>query len=477
MTGKASFAPARLSRRHLLRGLGAGSVLLAPFLKHRSAWAQAESGPAGNLIVFFTPNGHYREQFGAEGADAGPGLNFMPSLAPLQPYASDVTVIKGLCSKTPTNIASHQDICRILTCCNVPGGQKAETDATQFTAYGPSIDQSIGMAINQNPLVVAVDPYRDQPQWRTLLSWRASQVNEPFVKDFNLIFSNVFGAMTGTTSASQMAATMRAQQRNQSILDLVTSDIATFRARVSTADRIHLDTYLDSIRTVEQRVAMSSSVSSAACNASALQPRIAALPAAPMQSDDKSPDGVVATMQQFGELHMDLISTAFACAARRIAVIQWQGASEGYDVGANQGSPTHHSVSHFQFGSSSAQRWAAIDTWYAQRFAYLMNSLKTLNVLDNTVIVWVSEITEGHNQNNMVIVVAGGKSLGMKLGQYIQYPLNGPEVEGTGAIPVGQDPRNKGLPDLWVSVQNAMGVPATSFGDAGWSTGGLSELR
>jgi Protein of unknown function (DUF1552) len=472
MTGKASFGPARLTRRHLLRGLGAGTVLLAPFLKYRSAWAQPAQ--SGNLLIFYTPNGHLRAQFGAAGPDAGAGFNLLPSLAPLQEYQSDVTVIKGLCSKTPTNIDSHQDIVRILTQCNTPGGQKNETDATQFTAYGPSIDQSIGAAINQQPLVVAVDPYRDQPYWRTLLSWNAPMVNEPFVKDFTTIFASVFGGVAGTQSAAQMAAVLRAQQRNQSILDLVTGDIATFRARVSTADRIHLDTYLTSIRSVEQRIAVQSSGN--ACSLTSLQTRAAALGTPPIQSNDTSADGLVAQMTQFGQLHMDTIATAFGCGARRIAVIQWQGASEGYDVGANVGSPTHHSASHYQV-PNAAMRLQAIDTWYATQFAYMMNALKAQNVLDTTIIVWVTEITEGHNTNNMVNVVAGGASLGMKLGQYIEYPFYGQEVEGAGAIPYAQDPRNHGLPDLWVSVQNAMGVPAKTFGDAQWSTGGLPELR
>jgi hypothetical protein len=472
MTGKASFGPARLSRRSLLRGLGAGTALLGPFLKYRSAWAQPAQ--SGNLLIFYTPNGHLRAQFGASGPDAGGGLNFLPSLAPLTPYASDVTVIKGLCSKTPTNIDSHQDIVRILTQCNTPGGQKNETNDTQFTAYGPSIDQSIGMAINQQPLVVAVDPYRDQPYWRTLLSWRAATVNEPYVKDFTTIFTSVFGGVAGTQTAAQMAAVQRAQQRNTSILDLVTGDISTFRTRVSTADRVHLDTYLDSIRSVEQRIAMTSS--GTGCNVAALQARATALPTAPLQSDDKSPDGVVAQMQMYGRLHVDTIASAFACGARRIGVIQWQGASEGYDVGADVGSPTHHSASHYQV-PNAAMRLQAIDTWYATEFAYMLNSLKTLGVLDTTVIVWVTEITEGHNTNNMVVVVAGGKSLGMKLGQYIQYPFVGQEVEGAGAIPYAQDPKNHGLPDLWVSIQNAMGVPAKTFGDPQWSTGGLPELR
>jgi hypothetical protein len=124
-----------------------------------------------------------------------------------------------------------------------------------------------------------------------------------------------------------------------------------------------------------------------------------------------------------------------------------------------------------------AQHWADIDSWYSERFAYMLNALKTLNVLDRTVIAWVSEITEGHCQVNMVSVVAGGQAVGMKMGQYVLYPLKGQEKEGSGAIPIQQDPANKGLNDLWVTVQQAMGVMSGTFGDAKYCTGGLSELR
>ena len=148
-----------------------------------------------------------------------------------------------------------------------------------------------------------------------------------------------------------------------------------------------------------------------------------------MQNDDKSPGGVVAEMQARGELWMDMIATAFACGTRRVAVIQWQGASEGYNPADDMGSPNHHSVTQ---GAARSDHWVAIDTWYANRFAYQLAALKKLGVLDRTIVVWVSEITEGHNQLNMVTVVAGGQALGMKMGQYIQYPFTGTGDRGLG---------------------------------------------
>src|SRR6185295_2715090 len=118
--------------------------------------------------------------------------------------------------------------------------------------------------------------------------------------------------------------------RNQSLLDFIKNDVSTFRTRVNTNDKVQLDAYLDSLRSVEQKVAQVQSTAS--CSADALQMAVSGLPAkAPLQNDDKSPDGLVDQMQKRGEVWMDMIATAFACGSRRVAVIQWQGASEGYD--------------------------------------------------------------------------------------------------------------------------------------------------
>jgi Protein of unknown function (DUF1552) len=463
----------RFSRRSLLRGLGAGTALLEPFLRQRAAMAQA--APPGNLLIFYTPNGHKRrlvvdglETLAFDAASVAGGLALGQSLMPLQPFQNDVAVIRGLNLKTPTFITSHQDICRILTCWGAP---REINDESQFTAFGPSIDQSIGQALNQKPLVVAVDPYRPDPHWRTNLSWSASGVVAPFVKDHQAVFDDLFGGLPAPPRAP-----------TGSWLDSLRSDIATFRTRVNSQNRAHLDAYLTAVQSLERKAKLppfspQAPLPPAACTTSALGTRIAALPAqAPVQVDDKSQDGLVAEMQTRGELWMDTIAMAFACGSRRVAVIQWQGASEGYDPAGDLGSPTHHSTTMNAF---PVEHWAAIDTWYAQRFAYQLAALKQLSILDRTIVVWVSEITEAHNQVDMVTVVAGGQLLGMKTGQYIQYPFTatGMEIEGSAAIPIAQDPANRSLSDLWVTIQQAMGVNKATFGDPKWSTGPLTELR
>jgi hypothetical protein len=91
----------RFSRRALLGGLGAGAVLLEPFLRLRSAWAAPAQ--SGNLLIFFTPNGHKRALtvnnvttpcFDATGSATS--LTLGSALTALEPYKSDVAVVKGL---------------------------------------------------------------------------------------------------------------------------------------------------------------------------------------------------------------------------------------------------------------------------------------------------------------------------------------------------------------------------------------------
>jgi hypothetical protein len=444
------------SRRNLLRGLGAGAVLLSPFVRHRSSMAQ--SAAAGNVLIFFTPNGHIKEEFEADGS--GASFTLKKSLAPLEAYKSDLAVIRGLSLKTPTEINSHDDICRIMTCCDGPD---------KALAYGPSIDHVIGNALGKRPLYVNPEPNRAEGHWRNALSWRASGEAEPFLTNHTAVFSSLFAGAT-MPGAMPDQAVERARARNKSLLDFVKDDIQTFRGRINSEDKAHLDLYLDSLRDVEQRVTMSAGGGGGGlCTPQPLQDRLAMLPTTPEQKDDASPAGLAENLRQNGELMVDMIAAGFACGTQRVASILWQGASEGLDPANNTGSPNHHSVSH----STDFDSWKSIDVWYAQRFAYTLEALKKVNMLDKTVVVWLTEIAQGHETGDFVHIVAGGQALGIKTGQRIWYPFTG----NPGDKNVLKDPKHRSLADLWVTVQQAMGVPDETFGDAQWSTGPLLELR
>lgn len=449
------------SRRNLLRGLGAGAVLLSPFVRHRMSLAQA--APAGNVLIFFTPNGHIKDEF--DGAGGSAAFTLKKSLAPLESYKQDIAVIRGLTLKTTTDINSHDDIVRHLTCFEGPDKAKA---------YGPSLDHVIGNAIGQRPIFITPEPARHETYWRNALSWRESGVAEPFFTDPTAVFNKLFAGGTPSMDAAMPdQAAERARARNKSILDFVSSDIQTFRGRINSEDKQHLDLYLDSLRDVERRVTADGSVvgggAGGVCTPDAVKARIAGLPVTPVQKDDNSPAGMAENLRANGELMTDLVASAFACGTQRVASILWQGASEGLDPMNNTGSPNHHSISH----SSDFDSWKGIDVWYAERFAYTLEALKKVNMLDKTIVVWITEIAQGHECGDFVHVVGGGQALGVKTGQHILYPFKG----NPGDKAVLKDPANRSLADLWVNVQNAMGVTSETFGDPKWCTGPLMELR
>src|SRR5690606_2348167 len=87
--------PWRISRRTVLRGLGAALALptleaMAP----ATARAQAPGGPPKRLLFYFVPNGIYMPAWVPDGE--GPDFRFSPTLSPLEPYRDDVLVVSGL---------------------------------------------------------------------------------------------------------------------------------------------------------------------------------------------------------------------------------------------------------------------------------------------------------------------------------------------------------------------------------------------
>ena len=76
-------------------------------------------------------------------------------------------------------------------------------------------------------------------------------------------------------------------------------------------------------------------------------------------------------------------------------------------------------------------------------------------VLDNTCILYGSSNSKTHNNNNYPLILAGGRKMGYRHGQYLKCDSQTP------------------FSNVFVTIQQQMGVPAESFAD---STGPLQEL-
>ena len=81
-------------------------------------------------------------------------------------------------------------------------------------------------------------------------------------------------------------------------------------------------------------------------------------------------------------------------------------------------------------------------------------------LLDNTAIIWTSEVARGntHTWQNMPLLIAGSMGGSFKTGRYIQYST----------------PRSTN--DLFVSLLNAYGIDEDNFGDSDFCNGALPGL-
>jgi hypothetical protein len=160
----------------------------------------------------------------------------------------------------------------------------------------------------------------------------------------------------------------------------------------------------------------------------------------------------------------DLLVASLACDLTRVGTMQWADSESKFPLNfAPLSLPDHHhGYQHDSVYDPNAL--FEIYHWFGQNFAYLLERLASVNegdgtLLDNTVVLWVSEIQEppSHAQTNMPFVVAGGKNAGIKTGRWLQAP--------------GQPHNN-----LLVSLLNVFGGAETTFGHPSYCTGALAGL-
>ena len=177
-----------------------------------------------------------------------------------------------------------------------------------------------------------------------------------------------------------------------------------------------------------------------------------------------------ANFAAIGRLQMDLIVLALSCDLTRVASVMFSNSLS--DVSHRQapgwldgeGGSQHYMVHTFADDDS---RLVRINTWYASQFAYLLAKMKAQkepdgsSLLDHSLLFWPHEIAIGkvHDGRNTPYLLAGKLGGALKAGRYLQYG--------------GQGRRNN---DLLISILNAFGVSATTFGKPEWCHGALPGL-
>jgi hypothetical protein len=284
----------------------------------------------------------------------------------------------------------------------------------------------------------------------------------PYLKPLDL-YTRVFGTMM--PGGTDDAALARARAAKKSVLDFSMRELDRLRTLAPASQTMMIEAHAQAIRDLEKEI--DAQPSSMTCGLTTAPPNISAIP-----DDGKDHAETInvttaddATHKQIGEYHMAIIRAAFACDLTRVATFQWSPgtnhiAFKGLHPANLNGIYTHHPVSH-QVGdteifetdptkrSANVQYLANVGIWYNQRMGELVNLLKTTKdiygnaILDNTVVPFLSEVSRAtHARDNLPICIFGGKNLGFKGGQFLQFP-------------------NRPFTDLWLTILDAFGLPAT----------------
>jgi len=186
-----------------------------------------------------------------------------------------------------------------------------------------------------------------------------------------------------------------------------------------------------------------------------------------------------------GQTQLRLIKAAFACDLVRVATFMWAsgtswvqfpGTFQGATLPGNFTSAPLHGVA----TSNDAETigWLSqIDQFYSAATSTVLQEFATTPdidgnmLLDNTIILYVSEIARAYdsNQQNVPVIVFGGKNTRLNGGTFLKVQ-GGPLPAQNGSL--GNRPFN----DLWLALAPVFGVSLTALGDKTQFTGPLPGI-
>jgi hypothetical protein len=496
----------KLKRRAFLQGCGGAAALLSPLLRSIEARAQGVKAPLRLLIVHHplgaAPGlGSWRPNASATTTNFTLPFESAPfEAAGLKPYMSMIDGLNVVFATRDPNANTGQNtheggMATIMTGVPVLGKIGREDHA----AGGASIDQ---LLLDNSPLLggptrtdatpfgslrLAADVRsdRDEVAPRTL-SYRPvvanqsdiSKARQPMAPDTQPL--NVYGRIFGTAVPTGTdPATILAQKK--SMLDYLRGDLARMQTLIPASEKDRLAAHATAISQLESTLQQTYGTTSGGgvCTKPDAPPSFSEV-GGPQSSDNASTDlsGVDYYIPNMPNSHphldlgltqLRLIKTAFACDYVRVATFMWSagtnwvvfpGTFQGATIAGNRQSTPHHPPSHS--GDAATNNWLnQINAFYSNATATALQEFVNQpdvdggKLIDNTIIVYLTEVAVAwnHNQQNMPLIVFGGKNTGLKGGTFLKV-TGGPLPQQTGGS--GNRPFN----DLWLTLLPKFGVDA-----------------
>ncbi len=442
-----------LDRRTYLKGTGTALALplLDSMLPSRAFSAETSDTPRlpHRMCCVFFPFGVAMpkdsdddRQWGWFPKGEGRDYEITEPLRPLESLRDQFTVLGGLSHPLGRKLGGHDTGDTFLTGSSLAGSQFTNSiSLDQFAA------QYIGKETRYDSLTLSSDGGVGEPTRSTTLSFSKDGRPIPALASPRQIFSRLFGKEEG---GSARASRLRLEN-SASMLDLVLEHSRSLRANLGKRDQQKLDDYLASVRGVEKRVEQSQKwldVPKADVDPASVD--LAADPMAP---------------KEYLRAMYDLMFLAFQTNTTRLAT---------YMIGQVAGATTianafpasiglagnWHGLAHGAGKKGGREKLGRFDQFLAEQLAYFLKRLAETDeadgtLLDRTMVLYGSSNSRTHQNTNYPLILAGGRKLGIKHGQYLRFGAGTP------------------LANLYVSMLDRLGVPVESFAD---SRGEMSEI-
>jgi hypothetical protein len=455
-----------ISRRTMLKGVGACLALpLLEAMRPMQTLASAGSKHPVRMAVLYMANGVRQDAWTPNGL--GRDFELSPILSPLAAHKDDLLVLTELWNAAADTGDGHY----VKTGGFLTGTTIVRTTGANLSSNGISMDQIAAKQIGHftplpslelgiEPPATGVDANVGYTQlYGAHIAWRTPTT--PLAKEINpkLAFDRLFRPKTPAGDRAAAAA------RDKSVLDLVLQDAKSLQKKLGAADREKLGEYLESVRSVEQRIEwdvrrQQDTVLSDPLARNAIEElgRRVDIYSDPGRVSERTGDH-----SEHVRLMMDMIALAFWTDSTRVATFMFGNAVSGRSFAfMGSGFGGHHQTSHHEGHHDKLDQYQAINTWHVGHYAYLLDKLKSIkegdsNVLDNSMILFGAGMRDGnsHNPRNLPLLLAGRGGGTLATGRHIKYE------------------KNSRLSNLYRSMLTRMGTPVDEFAD---STGELAGL-
>jgi hypothetical protein len=271
------------------------------------------------------------------------------------------------------------------------------------------------------------------------LSWSSPTTPLPAEAHPRIVFEMLFGE--GGSVAERRAAL----EKRASLLDSFNDEISRLKRDLGPSDRAKVSQYLDTVREVERRI----------------QKAEADTKNNPLPDLDR-PVGVPAAYADHARLMFDLQLLALQGDVTRVITFQLARETSNRTYPEIGVPDPHHPLSHHGNDPDKIARMSKINQFHVSLFSEFVKKLQETpdgdgTLLDHCLYLYGSGMSNPnvHDHTNLPVIVAGGKSSGLRGGRHVRYDKPTP------------------LANLYLTMLDKAGVHLDHFAD---SQGKVNEL-